>query len=289
MAFLWRALVGAIVGVGLGCVFAKGWLGVALSAFTSSLIALLPRLLLRLPRKVPQVLKLVPLVAAFAFLASPIALAALHNWGIEPPELHCPYWLPILLGLLGGGIVFLCDAGVKARSAARVKPGERAKPAAIGGSVLGALVLMFWDCVNGGTYITSIIVCPVWLATSVVKNTIQRPGWRTALLRIAAPALTLGIVLANDAFQRDIAERNAKRIIKACDDFHAANHRYPRTLDELVPRYLNCVPRAKYCLTWGEFRYWNLGNDEPFMDWCVVPPFGRKIYNFKERRWGYLD
>jgi len=23
--------------------------------------------------------------------------------------------------------------------------------------------------------------------------------------------------------------------------------------------------------------------------WCKIPPFGRRIYTFADRRWGYLD
>jgi hypothetical protein len=151
-----------------------------------------------------------------------------------------------------------------------------------------ALVLLAWDAVYSGSFLFSLIVCPIWFLGSVLKNAIQRPGWRLALLRIAIPALTLGLVLANDGIQYRIGKANAARVVTACEEFQAANSKFPHTLDELVPRYLPYVPRAKYCVMWGEFSYWNF-DEHPILVWCVVPPFGRRIYSFDDRRWGYLD
>jgi hypothetical protein len=119
------------------------------------------------------------------------------------------------------------------------------------------------------------------------KNLPQRTGWRLALLRTAIPALTLGLAWANEAVQYRIGNENALRIIAACEGFHAANGRFPKTLGELVPRHLASIPRAKYCIVWGEFVYFNYG--KPMLVWCVVPPYGRKIYDFEDRRWSYLD
>jgi hypothetical protein len=94
--------------------------------------------------------------------------------------------------------------------------------------------------------------------------------------------------MANDAFQRGIAEANAQRIIAACEQFHATEGEFPQTLGDLVPQYLPSVPRAKYCLTYGSFLYLTRGG-EPLLVWCVVPPYGRRNYDFKTRRWNYLD
>jgi hypothetical protein len=150
-------------------------------------------------------------------------------------------------------------------------------------------MLLFWDAVFTGSFLMSLLACPIWFLVSILKNTIQRPGWKLALIRVAIPALTLGLVLANDAVQYRIGNANAPLIIKACEDFHAANGKFPKTLDELVPQYLTSIPRAKYCLAFGEFRYWKLDDERALLEWCVMPPYGWKIYNFDDRRWGYLD
>ena len=154
-------------------------------------------------------------------------------------------------------------------------------------SIGGALVLLALDAAFSGSYLMSILFCPMWFWVSILKNAIQCPGWRLALLRMAIPAVTLGLVLANDEVQYRIGKANAPRIIAACEEFHAANGTFPKTLDELVPRYIPSVPRAKYCLMWGDFVYFNYGT--PMLVWYVVPPFGRKIYDFEEGRWSYLD
>jgi hypothetical protein len=149
-------------------------------------------------------------------------------------------------------------------------------------------LLLAWDVANTGSFVMSYIFCPIWFLASLLKNAIQHPGWRLALTRIAIPALTLTVVMANDSLQSQIAQANAPKIIAACEEFHAANGRFPKTLDELVPRYLPSVPRAKYCLIYGDFSYWYL-DSHPILEWCVIPPYGRRIYDFDRRQWNYID
>ena len=168
-------------------------------------------------------------------------------------------------------------------------PSEKHMPRrGVGRSVGVALALLFWDVVISGSFLASYLICPIWFLVSILKNLIQRPGWKIALLRIAIPVVTLGLVLANNAFQYRMAESNAARIITACEKFHTANGKFPQTLDDLVPQYMQSIPRAKNCMFLGEFWYWN-PEGEPRLAWYAVPPYGRKIYNFKNRKWNYLD
>jgi hypothetical protein len=168
-------------------------------------------------------------------------------------------------------------------------PGGKTAPRhGIRGSIVGALALLVWDAGFDGSCLMSSMVCPIWLLVSILKNAIQRPGWRLALLRIVMPALTLGLVLANAAFQFRISEANATRIITACEEYHAANGKFPKTLDELVPRYMPSIPPAKYCLG-GKFLYSNGGEESHMLLWFEAPPYFRKIYHFETRRWSYMD
>lgn len=152
-----------------------------------------------------------------------------------------------------------------------------------------ALVLLIWDAGLDGSFGLSFLFCPIWFLVSILKNAIQRPGWRLAILRIAIPPLTLGLVLANDAVQLKIAKTNAARVVAACEEFHTANGKYPQTLDELVPQHLPSVPRAKYCLAFGKFWYSNREGGSPMLVWWAVPPYGKKIYDFEKQRWNYRD
>ena len=95
-------------------------------------------------------------------------------------------------------------------------------------SVRGAAVLLFFDGAFTASFLWSWIVCPIWFLVSLVKNAIQRPGWGLALLRIGIPALTLALVLANNAVQNRIAEANARRVIAACEAYHAAHGAFPQ-------------------------------------------------------------
>jgi hypothetical protein len=151
-----------------------------------------------------------------------------------------------------------------------------------------ALAMLSWDVVLAGSFVASLLICPIWFLFSIAKNAIQRPGWRLALFRIAVPVLTLGLVLANNNYQYRIGEANAPKIITACEEFNAANGRYPKSLDELVPRYMPSIPCAKHCLSQGNFLYIG-SNGSHMLVWCVIPPYGRKIYDFEQRQWRYLD
>jgi hypothetical protein len=137
--------------------------------------------------------------------------------------------------------------------------GRHVRRPCIRGSILGASLLLAWDAAWTGSFLMSLLVCPVWFLVSVVKNAVEQPGWSIVIIRTAIPVLTLGLVLGNNALQLSRARGNAHRIIDACEQFHATNGKYPTKLDELVPRYLNAVPRAKYCVVWGEFMY--IGSD----------------------------
>jgi len=155
-------------------------------------------------------------------------------------------------------------------------------------SLGAACLLLAWDVVISGSFVASLPCCSIWFLSSVLIAPFDRGDWRLTLFKTAIPALTLGLVLATSAVQIKIAEANAPQIIAACEAFHAANGRFPETLDELVPRYVPSVPRAKYCLVYGEFFYCNI-DDSPILVWHVIPPFGRRIYSFQARRWGYID
>lgn len=167
-----------------------------------------------------------------------------------------------------------------------IRDGKTSPRPGVGKSLAGALALLFFDVVFMGSYLLSFMVCPIWFLVSVMKNAIQRPGWGIALLRISIPPLTLALVMANNSFQLNIADENAPLIIAACERFYTDNSKYPMTLDDLVPRYLPSIPRAKYCLG-GEFQYWNC-EEHPMLVWQVVGSC-RKIYTFDDRRWSYLD
>lgn len=164
---------------------------------------------------------------------------------------------------------------------------KMARHNAVKASIWGASVLLAWDVVYAGSFLLTLMVVPIWLLVSILKNAIQRSRWELALVRIAIPALTLGLVLANNAVQLRIAQANSARVVAACKEYNTANGQFPKALDELVPRYLPSVPRAKFCVT-GKFLYMNY-QDHPLLVWYSFPVFGKNVYDFDKGRWSYLD
>lgn len=160
------------------------------------------------------------------------------------------------------------------------------------GRLLAAGFLLSWDLVSGA-FAFSIIVCPIWFLETVVRNRIVGTESRIALFRAAIPALTLGIALANTFLQWKIADVNGERIVRACESFCSDNGRYPKTLNELVPRYLPSIPPAKYSMD-GDFHYYNSRDSDdsdgppPILWWDQFGPL-RKIYSFDSRGWHHLD
>jgi len=153
--------------------------------------------------------------------------------------------------------------------------------------MVAAAALLAWDIGLSGSFLMSLLVCPIWFLVTLVGSAIRRPGWRLALLRLAIPALTLAIVKVNNAQQLKRAEDKALQVVAACEKYHTVNGKYPETLGDLVPEHMPSVPQAKRCLLWGHFVYFNQG--KPMLVWYVVPPHYRKIYDFHDRRWSFLD
>lgn len=120
-----------------------------------------------------------------------------------------------------------------------------------------------------GSVVLSIGVCPIWLIVEVLKGAFHPSAWRPSLFKAAIPVVTLGLALVNAAVQYRIGEANAARIISACENFHDANGRFPQTLDELVPRYLQSIPRACYCYH-GFFHYFSLDEIQEFSSGDVL-------------------
>jgi hypothetical protein len=156
-------------------------------------------------------------------------------------------------------------------------------------SLFGAGYALFWDLVCG-TFAFSVLICPIWLLLSVIRSCIVRPGWRIALCRAAVPPAILGITLANTLNQWKKADVNGERIVRACESYHALKGHYPKTLDELVPRYLRSIPRATYGAG-GEFIYYNAPESDgqaPTLWWNPFIP-EKKVYSFEHGRWYYTD
>ena len=150
-----------------------------------------------------------------------------------------------------------------------------------------ALVVVLLDVVFSGSYLFASRICPIWFLVALVLAIVRRPSVGVAAARILLPLATFLLVIANSSVQKRIAMAHAAQVIQACEQYREANESYPERLSDLVPRYLSSVPKAKYCLSFGEFMYF--GSPHPMLVWYEIPPFGRRVYNFETGNWKYLD
>lgn len=85
-----------------------------------------------------------------------------------------------------------------------------------------------------------------------------------------------------------LAEQRAEVVIGAIDKFHDQRSHYPNSLQELVPEYLDAIPRANFTLTGGRLHYLTFG-DAPSLMYYSYWPFARRYYNLKSRKWFIID
>jgi hypothetical protein len=84
------------------------------------------------------------------------------------------------------------------------------------------------------------------------------------------------------------AGRKAELLIAACEEYRTVNIVYPESLTDLVPDFIDKIPKAKYAYAAGQFHY--VSREDSHLLWYVsFPPFGKRIYRFETKEWGFLD
>jgi len=105
------------------------------------------------------------------------------------------------------------------------------------------------------------------------------------LARVVIFLVAVFIVIGLNRLNNQIAKNRAETLITAVKSFKQQYHRYPVKLDELVPEFIDHIPRAKYTLMLSDFRY----TPPCCLYYVALPPFGRPTYNFESDKWGYID
>lgn len=100
--------------------------------------------------------------------------------------------------------------------------------------------------------------------------------------------LAVVLVFILNTLNNRLAQSRAEVLVSAVKSFNSENQRYPKSLEELVPIYIEQVPLAKYTLTFNQFRYFTSDNDT-YLEYMDMPPFGRPAYSFSKGEWLYLD
>ena len=114
--------------------------------------------------------------------------------------------------------------------------------------------------------------------------TVRGPRLRNIAIYFVAVILVFVLNAANNR----IAQSRAETLVSAIKTFHAKNQRYPKSLAELVPEYVERVPVAKYTIMFNQFEYY-ASDQNARLFYVDLPPFGRPTYSFARNEWGYLD
>lgn len=108
------------------------------------------------------------------------------------------------------------------------------------------------------------------------------------LRNIAIYFVAIILVFVLNAANNQMAKSRAEVLVSTIKSFHEKNLRYPKSLAELVPDYVEQVPVAKYTLMFNQFGYYKTEQGASLY-FVSLPPFGRPIFSFPNNKWGYID
>jgi hypothetical protein len=155
-----------------------------------------------------------------------------------------------------------------------------------------AFCLMIFDALIFGIPSLGLIVLFLIVCASGISAFIYL--WRDKkyaklyAIKAAIYLIALMGILGIFKFNSHMGANNAKIVIEAVNTYYAESGHYPENLNQLIPIYLESIPSCAYRMTGSEFRYFSDQGD-PNLVWVVVPPFGRRIYHFKDAEWRSLD
>jgi hypothetical protein len=139
--------------------------------------------------------------------------------------------------------------------------------------------------------VLAIALCLAGLLYYVPRAIGARPDpalFRLRVIKAAVVTFSGMAAIAVIVTFNNIAESRAREVIAAAENFKSRFGRYPEKLDELVPLFMPEVPMAKPAGMLRQFTYYHV-EGEHTLSYVVVPPFGRKLYNFERQRWSALD
>lgn len=158
-----------------------------------------------------------------------------------------------------------------------------ARPIRYRPSVIGALLLVVVDgflLLPGiGAILALLIVTGCWV-TAVVRLFYRPAGVLPAFLKgliYLAAILAIGGTMH---FHKIIADHNGAKIVTAIEAYHRAHGTHPENLEELVPEYLEAIPRPSWRLMAGKFHY--LNNEKvTTLTWYTLPPTVSETHDFR--------
>lgn len=144
------------------------------------------------------------------------------------------------------------------------------------GGLLSCLVALF------------LLFCvPSLIIAALVLRIVGKPSWSefiSCIKFIAICAFLVAVVFGITKANNRLAQDRAEIMVSAVRAFHAKYQYYPDDLGQLVPEFIDAVPRAKYEL-WGDFFYGKSG-DAPILGYVDKWPVRFRVFRFADKEWG---
>ena len=156
-------------------------------------------------------------------------------------------------------------------------------PAAVSLYGLDALVLGQGFVALGLSLLVTLWLLPKWLLLRATRQSGRATARWSVSLGLCAVAIMLTI-----NFNNHLARQRAGELVSAINHYRAVAGAYPQALDDLVPVYIDAIPRAKYTLSFNRFEFANQ-NGRRYLAYAETPPFGRVFYDFGLHQWVVTD
>ena len=159
------------------------------------------------------------------------------------------------------------------------------------GSVITALCLLVLDAFilgQGAIAIITIVAVAFWFIPKTLFAWKRKEMLVTWALKVLIYSVMVAAILTANAVNNHLAKTKAEHLIVAVNKYRKQYQRYPSTLDELVPKLVTEIPKAKYTVLFNNFIYTNREGHATLM-YFDFPPFGRPYYDFNKQEWGYID
>lgn len=238
----------------------------------------------------------VMLLTLIAFGGLPAGEARLYSFIFHLIALGCSLWFYArakgYAGALGLLLIPLFWIGLLILAWLPDRTADAAKPPSTGfkKTLIGAALLFFVDaiCMNQGGISAIFGLAILFVAIPMALFGRDRALRSYKLKKSAIWLVAVAGVFASNWASNQMASHRANDVVAAVKAYHQQHGAYPKRLDDLVPAFLPSVPRAKYVLAFGEFKYL-YHEARPTLFYVAFPPFGRPTFSFERNEWGYID
>ena len=153
-------------------------------------------------------------------------------------------------------------------------------------ALIASMIIVVGELVCGQTFVvimTELAVAAVLgllAAYRLVRGDKGRAASAGAKALVFAGLFLVGMGL--DFANKKIAMSRAETIIAASRAYKDKTGAYPKTLQALVPEYLEAVPRAKYTVLWSKFHY-----ADGRLAWMLAPMTVMPSYDLNTGNWSF--